>query len=118
MDYSRDKQQLKEWLNMKLNIIKNDLYIIYDEIYGKNIILEYYQTLAQGMNDTFLNIQSYLLEINNKKDENNKCKELYNNIQLISDNLIKWYNEMKELVINTEKILNPQYKLINLNEMN
>lgn len=116
IDYSTDEEQTNYWINKELNIIKDKLYVIYDEMFGKNIILEYYQTLGQGMNDTFLSIQSYLLEINKNQDKDNK--ELYDKIKTITNNLIKWYNEMKELVINTEKILNLHYKLIDLNDMN
>lgn len=128
MDYSRDKKQTSEWERREIygkDGLKEKLYKIYDEIFGKNIFLEYYQLLAQGMNDTFLIIQADLLKINelafdgkrkkvligkNKLDVEKYLNEVNNSI----NEIIKWYDEMKNIIEENEKILNPKYSLNDL----
>lgn len=119
MDYSRDKVQISEWEQNKLSKIKEQLYDIYDETYGKNIILEYYQTLGQGMNDTFLTMQGYIFELNQlmvNNGDNDKKEIALNNIEKLMSSLINWFNEMKNMIDETINILNPKYSLINLND--
>ena len=121
MDYSRDPQQLKEWEEIRIydkNGLMNQLYKIYDETYGKNIFLEYYQTLSQGMNDTFLIIQQKLLDISKLlKDDKNKIK-IKNKMNKVSNSInsiMNWYDEMKNIINDIENTLNPKYEIINLN---
>lgn len=132
MDYVKDKVQQNAWLNRKNKEMREQLYCIYDETYGKNILFEYYQTLAQGMNDTFLSIQNYLLNINNIMNKKSKVKskskskfensndikiqEYIDKIRKLNDYLIKWYDEMKNIINQTISILEPKYNLIDLND--